>query len=70
MTQNNLGLVFNDLGIRLGGPEGISYLQQALEAYQKTLEIRTQVEQPQDWAMTQNNLGNVLRNLGVRVGGR
>jgi hypothetical protein len=45
---------------------GTARLEQAVTAYRKALEERTQQRVPLDWAMTQNNLGQALELLGVR----
>ncbi len=67
-TQNNLGTVLSDLGIRSKGSEGREQLEAAVAAYRSALEVRTREESPQDWARTQNDLGNALSNLGIRSG--
>ena len=59
MTQNNLGLA-RALGERLGGPEGLRRLSEAVEAYRQALTVCTRDDLPQDWARTQNNLGGAL----------
>ena len=69
MTQNNLGLRVGALGERLGGPEGLRRLNEAVEAYRQALTVYTRDDLPQDWARTQNNLGLALWGLGVRQGG-
>ena len=46
------------LGERLGGPEGLRRLSEAVEAYRQALTVYTRDDLPQDWAMTQNNLGS------------
>ena len=58
-----------DLGERLGGPEGLRRLNEAVEAYRQALTVRKRDDLPQDWAMTQNNLGNASLGLGERFGG-
>ena len=45
------------LGERLGGPEGLRRLSEAVEAYRQALTVYTRDDLPQDWATTQNNLG-------------
>jgi tetratricopeptide (TPR) repeat protein len=45
---------------------GTARLEQAVAAYRKALEERTQQRVPLDWGMTQNNLGKALELLGVR----
>ena len=69
MTQNNLGNALWALGERLGGPEGLRRLSEAVEAYRQALTVYTRDDLPQQWATTQNNLGNALTDLGERLGG-
>ena len=69
MTQNNLGTALWALGERLGGPEGLRRLSEAVEAYRQALTVHTRDDLPQHWATTQNNLGIALRALGERLGG-
>jgi hypothetical protein len=54
MTQNNLGLAYSD---RIRGKKAEN-LEQAIQFYQASLEVRTREAFPFEWAMTQNNLGN------------
>jgi tetratricopeptide (TPR) repeat protein len=68
-TQNNLGIVLEELGTRSSGEQSAQYLQQSVTAYRAALEVRTREQLPQDWATTQNNLGNVLEELGTRSSG-
>ena len=58
-----------DLGERLGGPEGLRRLSEAVEAYRQALTVHTRDDLPQLWARTQNNLGLALGALGERQGG-
>ena len=53
MTQNNLGNAYRG---RIRG-ERADNLESAIQAYLRSLEVRTRDAFPQDWAMTQNNLG-------------
>ena len=48
------------LGERLGGPEGLRRLNEAVAAYRQTLTVYTRDDLPQQWARTQGNLGIVL----------
>jgi tetratricopeptide (TPR) repeat protein len=45
-------------------------LAQAVQAYQKALQVYTKEQLPQQWAMTQNNLGSALQEQGIRTGGQ
>ena len=63
MTQNNLGNALRTLGER---ESGTARLEQAVVAYRKALEERTQQRVPLQWATTQHNLGKALELLGVR----
>ena len=47
-----------EVGERLGGPEGLRRLNEAVAAYRQALTVRTRDDLPQQWAATQNNLGN------------
>ena len=49
-TQNDLGVALWALGQRLGGPEGLRRLSEAVEAYRQALTVRTRDDLPQDWA--------------------
>jgi tetratricopeptide (TPR) repeat protein len=67
VTQNNLGNVLMDQGVRTAGQKGNDLLGQAVKAYKQALQVRTREQLPQDWAMTQNNLDAVLKVLGERT---
>ena len=54
MTQNNLGIAY----LERRGNKALD-LELALTALQKALQVHTQEEFPQNWAMIQNNLGIV-----------
>jgi tetratricopeptide (TPR) repeat protein len=69
MMQNNLGLIYQELGIRTAGEESAQLLAQAVEAHRMALTVYTREHLPQQWAMTQNNLGNALQNQGTRTSG-
>jgi tetratricopeptide (TPR) repeat protein len=69
MTQYNLGYALHDLGTRSAGDESRLLLQEAVVAYQSSLEVRLKEQGPRDWAATQNNLGSALQNLAARSGG-
>lgn len=62
-TQNNLGNVLRDQGIRTSGEAGTQLLAQAVAAYRAALEIRTSEHLPQDWAQTHNNLAKAALAL-------
>jgi tetratricopeptide (TPR) repeat protein len=55
--------------MRSSGAQATDLLAQAVQAYRAALEVRTQADLPQDWAMTQNNLGNALEDQGERSSG-
>jgi hypothetical protein len=69
MTQNHLGLVLRDLGMRAEGGESLRYLNETAATYRAMLEVFTRAEMPQQWAMAQNNLGLTLYALGIRAKG-
>ena len=56
MTQNNLGNILGDQGIRTGGERGTQLLAEAVTAYRQALEVRTRETLPLQWAQTHNNL--------------
>jgi hypothetical protein len=62
-TENNLGNVLGELGVRESGTDD---LRAAVTAYQSALQERTRDRVPLDWAATENNLGYALDDLGVR----
>ena len=64
-TQNNLGSVLANLGLRDIGTE---YLEQAITAYEAALTVRTRERVPLDWAMSAGNEGVVLTLLAERRG--
>jgi tetratricopeptide (TPR) repeat protein len=67
--RNNLGNALKTQGERIGGPEGLRLLDEAVTTYRDALTVRTRADMPADWAMTQNNLGNALMRKGERTGG-
>lgn len=69
MAQNSLGAALRTLGMRTGGQAGLKALNDAVQAYEAALRVRTETSMPADWATTQNNLGSALQTLGVRTGG-
>ena len=58
MTQNNLGIAYQ---YRIRG-ERADNLEEAIAAYEKSLEVYTRDAFPEDWAATKNNLGTAYRN--------
>ena len=62
-TQNSLGNACGVLGQRQRGTRN---LENAISAYEASLENRVREEEPLDWAATQNNLGNALGILAHR----
>jgi tetratricopeptide (TPR) repeat protein len=60
-----LGNVFGVLGQRQGGTRN---LDNAISAFQESLDARDRQRQPLQWAETQNSLGNALGILGHRLG--
>ena len=65
--QNALGGALQDEGIRASGDREMALFDQAVEAYQNALEVRTKAASPQDWAATQNDLGIALTEEGLRA---
>ncbi len=59
------GMVLAVLGERKGGPK---LLEQAIDALNAALEVRTHARAPLDWARTQHNLGVALQTLGELEG--
>ncbi len=58
MTQNNLGLAYND---RIKGDKAEN-IENAIAFFEAALEIYTRNDFPQQWAMTQNNLGEAYKD--------
>jgi tetratricopeptide (TPR) repeat protein len=56
-TQNNLGNVLANLGLR---DSGTAYLEEAIAAYESALTVRTRERVPPDWAMSTANQGVVF----------
>lgn len=67
--RNHLGGALAIQGARIGGPEGLRLLDEAVTAFRNTVTICTKADMPANWATTQNNLGNVLRDQGERTSG-
>jgi tetratricopeptide (TPR) repeat protein len=63
MTQNNLGSALDALARRSEGAQAFQYLQQAVDAYHRSLQVYTREQLPQNWAATQHNLGIALDDL-------
>src|SRR5262249_32075434 len=68
-TQDNLGLVLREQGIRTDGEAGTRLLAEAVEAYRAALTVYTKEALPQRWARTQDNLGLALVDEGTRTDG-
>ena len=64
-SRQLLGTVFGVLGQRQGGTRN---LENAIEAFQDSLDSRDRQQHPLQWAETQNSLGNALGILGHRLG--
>ncbi len=62
-TQNSLGNACGILGQRQRGTRN---LENAISAYEASLENRVREDEPLEWAATQNNLGNALGILAHR----
>jgi tetratricopeptide (TPR) repeat protein len=58
-----------ELGIRLEGAEGQSFLSEAAIEYKQAFSVHTRERLPEQWATTQNNLGNALSLQGERADG-
>jgi tetratricopeptide (TPR) repeat protein len=56
MAQNNLGATFSEQGTRTGGEDGKELIQQAINAYELALEVRTREALPVQWEETMGNL--------------
>jgi tetratricopeptide (TPR) repeat protein len=50
--------------------ERVDYLNQAIDAINKALKVRTREHLPHEWAVTQNNLGTAWFNLAQRSEGK
>jgi transcriptional regulator with XRE-family HTH domain len=59
-TQNNLANSLSKQAERTEGAEGADLLKQAVEAYDKAMQVYTLDAYPTDWAMTQNNFAVAL----------
>jgi hypothetical protein len=46
MTQNNLGIVFRELGTRSSGEQSMQYLQQSIAAFENALTVFTPEANP------------------------
>lgn len=76
-VQNNKGCVLTDLGKRLGSGGGARFpsetrvaFQDAIQAFDSALMVRSRKKQPQQWAGTQFNKGIALQGLGAHLGGK
>jgi len=58
-----------DQAERSEGAESMQLLGQAVNACRASLEVRTRMTLPNDWAESQKNLGNALRAQGERSEG-
>jgi tetratricopeptide (TPR) repeat protein len=55
-AQNNLGTALTDLAERSEGTQIAQYLQQAVEAYNSALQVKTESGSPEQWAQVVHNL--------------
>ncbi len=63
-TNNELGNAYRDLARISADPlKARVYIETAIDSYRNALRIRTEVNQPRDWAMTNNNLGTAFTIL-------
>ena len=67
--HNNKANALQVIGQRAGGEAGLTYLRQAIDAYDNALTFFTYETMPADWAMTQQNKANALGVMGERAGG-
>jgi tetratricopeptide (TPR) repeat protein len=68
MTQNNLAIALQELGIRTAGEDGVRLLAEAVDAYRAALTVRTLEALPYQWANTQMNLLRALAELEDTAG--
>lgn len=68
-TEGDLGNALEDMGIRVGEDKARSNLEQAVQAYQRALEILTKESDPKDWALLQVNLALALMAAAEREPG-
>ncbi len=68
MTQNNLGNVLKEQGIRTGGEEGSTLLSQAVEAYREALKEFERGQHSYYAARTKGNLREVEALIQQRQG--
>ena len=65
-AYNNLGVVYNEYGLRSKGELGRDYLDEASDAFDKAEEVYTREHAPADWLQVQNNIAIVKQDIGNR----
>lgn len=66
---NHKALALQVMGQRAGGEDGLTYLRQSIDAYDKALTVYTRETMLAYWAMTQQNKAIALQVMGERAGG-
>ena len=66
---NDHAIALTTLGERVGGEQGMTWLKQAIDAYDAALDIVTRDTMPAGWADTQMHRAIALSILGERAGG-
>jgi hypothetical protein len=56
--------VLTDEGERATGEKATVLFRQAVDAFEKALEVQTKTDLPQDWARTMRNLARAHKDLG------
>ncbi|MGD1062745.1 MAG: hypothetical protein ABR860_05735 [Terracidiphilus sp.] len=68
-AQAGLGSALADEADRVSGDKAAALFNQAVQAYQNALAVRTRTDVPQDWATTENDLGMALVDEAQRASG-